>query len=174
MKKTQQMLITEKNGPPQLLTYDETGSKDLADKGKTAIEKTDSLSESDLDFEDDKVQIKSDSLVKFEACKLATFSRLELNTNLNLPPSNWLTNDFYGLKQVVSHPSGFSRYFFKEMFEIIYLNILFVFLFKALKWPICFLKRLVMLMLYQMLKILNVFSSFHIHKKVLFQWWFIA
>lgn len=116
MKKTQQMLITEKNGPPQLLTYAETGSNDLADKGKTAIEKTDSLSESDLDFEDDKVQIKSDSLVKFEACKLATFSRLELNTNLNLPPSNWLTNDFYGLKQVVSHPSGFSRYIFQRNF----------------------------------------------------------
>lgn len=54
-------------------------------------------------------EIRSDSLVKFEACK-PTFFRLQCNTDLNLPPSDWL-NDKFGLKQVYQplHPAGFSR-----------------------------------------------------------------
>lgn len=65
----------------------------------------------------DDILIKSNSLVKFEACKVANFSRLQCNTNLNLPPSNWLCNDDYGLKQVISHSKGISSFKMANMFQ---------------------------------------------------------
>ncbi|XP_063698705.1 erythroid differentiation-related factor 1 [Culicoides brevitarsis] len=65
----------------------------------------------------DKTPIKSNSLVKFEACKVANFSRLQCNTDLNLPPSNWLCNDDYGLKQVISHSKGVSSFKMANMFQ---------------------------------------------------------
>uniref|UniRef100_A0A336KHL9 CSON010590 protein n=1 Tax=Culicoides sonorensis TaxID=179676 RepID=A0A336KHL9_CULSO len=63
------------------------------------------------------VQVKSNSLVKFEGCKVANFSRLQCNTNLNLPPSNWLCNDAYGLKHVISHPKGITSFNMANMFQ---------------------------------------------------------
>lgn len=56
-----------------------------------------------------KKEVKSNSLVKFEATKLAQFSRLQCNTDLNLPPSNWLS-DTFGLKHAVHPASGFTRW----------------------------------------------------------------
>lgn len=48
---------------------------------------------------------------------MANFSRLQCNTNLNLPPSNWLSNDNYGLKQVISHSKGISSFKMANMFQ---------------------------------------------------------
>lgn len=59
----------------------------------------------------DEDEVKSRAIVKYSAPKPATFAMLQYNTDLNLPPSNWLSSsaDSYGLQRVISHPKGFSR-----------------------------------------------------------------
>ena len=57
--------------------------------------------------------VKSTAVVKYSSVQsYANFSLLQCNTDLNLPPSNWLSSsaESYGLQYVPSHSSGFSRY----------------------------------------------------------------
>jgi hypothetical protein len=57
--------------------------------------------------------VKSTAVVKYSSVQsYANFSLLQCNTDLNLPPSNWLSSsaESYGLQYVSSHSSGFSRY----------------------------------------------------------------
>lgn len=57
--------------------------------------------------------VKSTAIVKYSAFQTpATFARLQCNTDLNLPPSNWLSNsaDSYGLQHVLSQSTGFTRF----------------------------------------------------------------
>lgn len=56
-------------------------------------------------------EIKSTAIVKYSLPKPAQFTKLQCNTDLNMPPSNWLSSsaDSYGLQHVLSHPKGFSR-----------------------------------------------------------------
>lgn len=73
--------------------------------------------EKHLNMEEDKMdileseQIKSTAIVKYSLPKPAQFMKLQCNTDLNMPPSNWLSSsaDSYGLQHVLSHPKGFSR-----------------------------------------------------------------
>ena len=61
---------------------------------------------------DDDDLITSKSIVKYCAAETPkTFNKLQFNTNLNSPPSNWLSTSVapYGLQNVVSHSIGFSR-----------------------------------------------------------------
>nr|CAD7454164.1 unnamed protein product [Timema tahoe] len=56
--------------------------------------------------------VKSTAVVKYSSVNsLANFSRLRCNTDLNMPPSNWLSSSagLYGLQQVATHSTGFSR-----------------------------------------------------------------
>lgn len=55
--------------------------------------------------------VKSTAIVKYSIPKPAQFMKLQCNTDLNLPPSNWLSSsgDTYGLQHVMHHPKGFSR-----------------------------------------------------------------
>lgn len=55
--------------------------------------------------------VKSTAVVKYSIPKPAQFMKLQCNTDLNLPPSNWLSSsgDTYGLQHVLHHPTGFSR-----------------------------------------------------------------
>ncbi|XP_037935160.1 erythroid differentiation-related factor 1-like isoform X1 [Teleopsis dalmanni] len=58
--------------------------------------------------------IKSKAVVKFSAVQVpANFNRLQCNTNLNLPPSNWLTtsDSSYGLHQALYQSPGFASSF---------------------------------------------------------------
>lgn len=59
-------------------------------------------------------EIKSTAVVKYSFPKPAQFMKLQCNTDLNLPPSNWLSSsaDSYGLQHVLTHHKGFSRYVF--------------------------------------------------------------
>nr|CAD7585938.1 unnamed protein product [Timema genevievae] len=55
--------------------------------------------------------VKSTAVVKYSSVNsLANFSRLRCNTDLNMPPSNWLSSSagLYGLQQVATHSTGFS------------------------------------------------------------------
>ncbi|KAG5878620.1 hypothetical protein JTB14_019523 [Gonioctena quinquepunctata] len=63
-------------------------------------------------------QIKSTAIVKYSLPKPAQFMKLQCNTDLNMPPSNWLSSsaDSYGLQQVLSHPKGFSSFRMAQMF----------------------------------------------------------
>jgi hypothetical protein len=57
--------------------------------------------------------VKSAAVVKYSSVQsYANFALLQCNTDLNLPPSNWLSSsaESYGLQYVSSHSSGFSRY----------------------------------------------------------------
>jgi hypothetical protein len=57
--------------------------------------------------------VKSTAVVKYTSVQsYAKFALLQCNTDLNLPPSNWLSSsaESYGLQYVPSHSSGFSRY----------------------------------------------------------------
>lgn len=60
---------------------------------------------------DDDEEVKSRAIVKFSVPKPAQFLKLKCNTDLNLPPSNWLSSsaDPYGLQHVLYHQKGFSR-----------------------------------------------------------------
>ncbi|KAH1012911.1 erythroid differentiation-related factor 1 [Dendroctonus ponderosae] len=63
-------------------------------------------------------KVKSRAVVKFSAPKPATFAKLQCNTDLNLPPSNWLSSsaDSYGLQRVIYHQKGFSSFRMAHMF----------------------------------------------------------
>lgn len=56
--------------------------------------------------------VKSTAVVKYSLPKPANYMKLQCNTDLNLPPSNWLSSsgDTYGLQHVLHHPTGFSRF----------------------------------------------------------------
>lgn len=56
--------------------------------------------------------IKSKAVVKYSVPKPTQFNRLQCNTDLNLPPSNWLSSsaDSYGLQHLFYQPKGFTRY----------------------------------------------------------------
>ncbi|KAL9697588.1 hypothetical protein quinque_001029 [Culex quinquefasciatus] len=68
--------------------------------------------------EHEKDQVKT--IVRFlNVQSTAPFARLKCNTDLNLPPSNWLSNsaDSYGLGQFLSHQGGgFSSFRMANMF----------------------------------------------------------
>lgn len=56
--------------------------------------------------------IKSKAVVKYSSViRPANFAHLQCNTDLNLPPSNWLSSaaESYGLQHMFSHSDGFSR-----------------------------------------------------------------
>ena len=60
-------------------------------------------------------EIKSKAVVKYSALVPANFNRLECNTNLNLPPSNWLTTSDVtnnGLHQALYQSPAFARWVF--------------------------------------------------------------
>lgn len=63
--------------------------------------------------------VKSKAVVKFSQVQVPVkFNRLECNTNLNLPPSNWLTSadGSYGLHQALYHSPGFASFRMAHMF----------------------------------------------------------
>lgn len=63
--------------------------------------------------------VKSTAVVKYTAVQTpATFAQLQCNTDLNHPPSNWLSSsaESYGLQSVWSHNSGFSSFRMAHMF----------------------------------------------------------
>lgn len=63
--------------------------------------------------------VKSKAVVKFSQVHAPVkFNRLECNTNLNLPPSNWLTSSDsnYGLQQALYHNPGFASFRMAHMF----------------------------------------------------------
>uniref|UniRef100_A0A6V7IA57 Erythroid differentiation-related factor 1 n=1 Tax=Bracon brevicornis TaxID=1563983 RepID=A0A6V7IA57_9HYME len=63
--------------------------------------------------------VKSTAVVKYTAVQTpATFAQLQCNTNLNQPPSNWLssTAESYGLQSVWSHNTGFTSFRMAHMF----------------------------------------------------------
>ncbi|XP_061388075.1 erythroid differentiation-related factor 1 [Musca vetustissima] len=63
--------------------------------------------------------VKSKAVVKFAQVQAPVkFNRLECNTNLNLPPSNWLTSadNNYGLQQALYHNPGFASFRMAHMF----------------------------------------------------------
>ncbi|KAJ8959533.1 hypothetical protein NQ314_006270 [Rhamnusium bicolor] len=66
----------------------------------------------------DNEEIKSTAIVKYSLPTPAQFMKLQCNTDLNLPPSNWLSSsaDSYGLQHVLSHPKGFSSFRMAHMF----------------------------------------------------------
>nr|CAH7736010.1 unnamed protein product [Callosobruchus chinensis] len=63
-------------------------------------------------------EIKSTAIVKYSVPKPTQFMKLQCNTDLNLPPSNWLSSsaDSYGLQQVLSQSKGFSSFRMAHMF----------------------------------------------------------
>ncbi|GBP19298.1 Erythroid differentiation-related factor 1 [Eumeta japonica] len=62
--------------------------------------------------------IKSTAVVKYTAVQSPVgYARLQCNTDLNLPPSNWSTAiDSYGLKQILTQNSGPSSFRMAHMF----------------------------------------------------------
>ncbi|KAK1125167.1 hypothetical protein K0M31_006507 [Melipona bicolor] len=66
-----------------------------------------------------KKPVKSTAVVKYSAVQTpATYAQLQCNTDLNLPPSNWLSSsaESYGLQSVWSQTSGFSSFRMAHMF----------------------------------------------------------
>lgn len=57
-------------------------------------------------------EVKSRAIVKFSVPKPAQFQKLKCNTDLNLPPPNWLSNsvDPFGLQHLLYHQKGYTRY----------------------------------------------------------------
>ncbi|KAL1490907.1 hypothetical protein ABEB36_011582 [Hypothenemus hampei] len=70
------------------------------------------------DVDTDPEKVKSKAVVKYSAPKPPTFAKLQCNTDLNLPPSNWLSSsaDSYGLQRVIYHQKGFSSFRMAHMF----------------------------------------------------------
>ncbi|XP_015600984.1 erythroid differentiation-related factor 1 [Cephus cinctus] len=63
--------------------------------------------------------VKSTAVVKYSAVQTpALFAQLRCNTDLNLPPSNWLSSSAksYGLQSVWSQSTGFSSFRMAHMF----------------------------------------------------------
>ncbi|XP_046431466.1 erythroid differentiation-related factor 1 isoform X1 [Neodiprion fabricii] len=66
-----------------------------------------------------KKPVKSTAVVKYSAVAApASYATLQCNTDLNLPPSNWLSTSAqsYGLQSVWSHNTGFSSFRMAHMF----------------------------------------------------------
>ncbi|XP_076677136.1 erythroid differentiation-related factor 1 [Andrena cerasifolii] len=66
-----------------------------------------------------KKPVKSTAVVKYSVVQTpATYAQLQCNTDLNLPPSNWLSSsaESYGLQSVWSQNSGFSSFRMAHMF----------------------------------------------------------
>ncbi|XP_018053067.1 PREDICTED: erythroid differentiation-related factor 1 isoform X1 [Atta colombica] len=66
-----------------------------------------------------KKPVKSTAVVKYSAVQTpATYAQLQCNTDLNLPPSNWLSSsaESYGLQNVWSQSTGFSSFRMAHMF----------------------------------------------------------
>lgn len=66
-----------------------------------------------------KKPVKSTAVVKYSVVQTpATYAQLQCNTDLNLPPSNWLSSsaESYGLQNVWSQNSGFSSFRMAHMF----------------------------------------------------------
>ncbi|CAG9857634.1 unnamed protein product [Phyllotreta striolata] len=63
-------------------------------------------------------EIKSTAVVKYSLPKPAQFIQLQCNTNLNRPPSNWLSSsaDSYGLQQMLTNHKGFTSFKMAHMF----------------------------------------------------------
>lgn len=60
----------------------------------------------------DENPVKSIAIVKHQIVRSPTsFARLQCNTDLNIPPTNWLNSSVnsYGLQQALSQSTGFSR-----------------------------------------------------------------
>ncbi|KAJ1525881.1 hypothetical protein ONE63_009073 [Megalurothrips usitatus] len=65
------------------------------------------------------VPVKSIAVVKYSAVpRAASFAELQCNTDLKLPPSNWLSSsaESYGLQHVLAHSTGFSSFRLAHMF----------------------------------------------------------
>ncbi|KAL4111775.1 hypothetical protein QTP88_015664 [Uroleucon formosanum] len=63
--------------------------------------------------------IKSKAIVKYSSVlRPPNFAHLQCNTDLNLPPSNWLSSaaESYGLRHMLSHSDGFSSFQMAHMF----------------------------------------------------------
>ncbi|XP_063896210.1 erythroid differentiation-related factor 1 [Helicoverpa armigera] len=62
--------------------------------------------------------IKSTAVVKYTAFQSPVgYARLQCNTDLNMPPSNWgAAIDSYGLKQILTRGTGFSSFRMAHMF----------------------------------------------------------
>ncbi|KAG7190566.1 hypothetical protein KM043_006659 [Ampulex compressa] len=63
--------------------------------------------------------VKSTAIVKYSAVHTpATYAQLQCNTDLNLPPSNWLSSsaESYGLQSVWSKRTGFTSFRMAHMF----------------------------------------------------------
>ncbi|CAG4973536.1 unnamed protein product [Colias eurytheme] len=61
--------------------------------------------------------VKSTAVVKFTAFQSPVgYARLQCNTDLNLPPSNWGGIDTYGLKQILTRGKGLSSFRMAHMF----------------------------------------------------------
>ncbi|XP_076295316.1 erythroid differentiation-related factor 1 [Lasioglossum baleicum] len=66
-----------------------------------------------------KKPVKSTAVVKYSVVQTpATYAQLQCNTDLNLPPSNWLSSsaESYGLQSVWSQTTGFSSFRMAHMF----------------------------------------------------------
>ncbi|XP_011298230.1 erythroid differentiation-related factor 1 isoform X1 [Fopius arisanus] len=80
-----------------------------------------SSGEKDEEYSSDQLvkSVKSTAVVKYTAVQTpAIFAQLQCNTDLNHPPSNWLSSsaESYGLQSVWSHNSGFSSFRMAHMF----------------------------------------------------------
>ncbi|XP_022917617.1 erythroid differentiation-related factor 1 [Onthophagus taurus] len=75
-------------------------------------------SENDETVRKEVENIKSTAVVKYSVPKPASFNKLQCNTDLNLPPSNWLSSsaDSYGLQHVLYQPKGFTSFRMAHMF----------------------------------------------------------
>lgn len=69
------------------------------------------MSDEEEDNKNEVEKIKSTAVVKYSVPKPARFTKLQCNTDLKLPPSNWLSSsaDSYGLQHVLHQPQGFTR-----------------------------------------------------------------
>ncbi|KAK6638651.1 hypothetical protein RUM43_006918 [Polyplax serrata] len=102
----------DKNVTPQDVTTEK--------KQKTCDEKEESVIVKKGNDSTGEPEVKSVAVVKYSAVEVpAAFTRLRCNTDLNLPPSNWLSKsvETYGLRPFsFSHRSGFSSFRMANMF----------------------------------------------------------
>lgn len=87
-------------------------------EGKIETEEQDEERDDD-EHERSLQEVKSTAVVKYTAVQVPVkFARLQCNTDLNLPPSNWLSSsaETYGLQHVLSHSTGFSSFRMAHMF----------------------------------------------------------
>lgn len=79
------------------------------------LQQNKSTDEAHGNVEDDETEessVKSVAIVKHQVVRSpANFARLKCNTDLNIPPSNWLNSSInsYGFQQALSQSTGFPR-----------------------------------------------------------------